>query len=72
MYIGKTFWLTQYEEKVQTTFPACVQAYGDFVNRWSLSLLGDGPDIDYDENGVGCNICTHTQMARPTVHKLSQ
>ena len=47
-------------------FPACVQVYGSFCNRWSLILLGDCLDIhnrsDYEEKDVGFNICKKLKM----------
>ena len=45
---------------------ACVQAYGSFCNRWTLTPLYDGIDIhdwsDYTEKGVGFNIWKHLNM----------
>ena len=43
------------------TFPACVQAYVRFRDIRSVILPSDNLDIsscsDYEENGVGFNVC---------------
>ena len=51
--------------KGSKAFPACVQPYGSFCNRWSFTQFGDCLDIhnkfDYEEKGVRLNICKKIQ-----------
>ena len=47
-------------------FPACVQAYRSFCHSWSLTRLCDALHIhslsNYEEKGVGFNICKNIKM----------
>ena len=54
MFKATMFWASFDMERRAKTFPACMQTYGTFRNRLSLTLLGDCPDIrnisDYEKN----------------------